>query len=165
MPDKIFLYAGSFDPVTIGHADIIERASRMCSKLYVAVLTNTSKKPLFDLDERVSLLKDIYAGSENIEIMAFDGLMKDLIPKIKADVIVRGIRNYSDFEYGMQSYAYFEKYAPGCETILFPSKPELDYISSSLVREHLRLGGSAEGLVPGIVDRRIGELYQLKRGK
>lgn len=151
MNDLKFIYSGSFDPVTIGHADIIKRASALCGNLTVAVLSNTTKQPMFSVEDRIEMLTEVCAGMKNIEIMSFDGLYKELIKETHADVIVRGVRNLDDFEYGMQSCAYFNNFIPGCETILIPSRPEYLYVSSTLVREHLLLGGSVEGLVPDCI--------------
>jgi pantetheine-phosphate adenylyltransferase len=164
MPGKTYLYCGSFDPVTLGHEDVIRRAAKQCGRLVVAVLHNTAKKPFFPVDARVGLLREVCKGLPNVEVVSFDGLMKDLVVREGADAIVRGVRNVADFEYGMASFPYFDDAAPGCETLLFPSRPALVHISSSLVREHLRLGGTVDGLVPDAVSRRIVELHQEMKG-
>jgi len=165
MNDLKFIYSGSFDPVTIGHADIINRASALCGTLVVAVLCNSLKQPMFSVEDRIKMLNEVCEELKNVEIMSYDGLYADLIKDTKASVIVRGVRNLDDFEYGMQSCAYFNDRIPGCETILMPSRPEYLYISSTLVREHLKLGGTAEDLVPEKIRNIVENSNSEMRGK
>jgi pantetheine-phosphate adenylyltransferase len=151
MKDLIYIYSGSFDPVTVGHADIIDRASALCGELVVAVLQNTSKTPMFALETRLDMLRAVCAEKKNVRVTSYGGLLKDLIPEVRANGIIRGVRGLGDFEYGMQSCSYFHAWHPACETIMIPSRPELLHISSTLAREHILLGDHARALVPDCV--------------
>lgn len=142
------VYPGSFDPCTIGHLDIIERSSKLFDKLYVAVLTNSSKSPLFTVEERIELLKKATASFDNVEICSFSGLLVDFLKDIGASVVIKGIRAVSDYEYEFQMALTNKELYPDMETLFLHSSKEFMFLSSSIVKEIAKYGGSLEGLVP-----------------
>jgi pantetheine-phosphate adenylyltransferase len=148
------LCPGTFDPVTNGHLDIIERASRLFDRLVVGVLQNPSKAPMFSVEERVSLLKEVTAGLEGVEVSTFSGLLVDYAKQQEADVIVKGLRAITDFDYELQM-AQMNHRLGGVETFFVTTNPNWSYLSSSLVKEIARLGGDVEGLVPQVVKERL----------
>jgi len=157
MPDRgIAVYPGTFDPVTLGHLDIIERAARQFEQVVVAVSTNSSKAPLFSLEERIALVKEATAALDNIEVDSFDGLLVDYARRRGAHLIVKGLRVVSDFEYEMQM-AQMNVRLGGVETLFMVASPAYSFLSSSLVKEVARLGGDVEGLVPPEVVRKLRE--------
>ena len=157
MPDRgIAVYPGTFDPVTLGHLDIIERAARQFEQVVVAVSTNPSKAPLFSLEERIAIVKEATAALTNIEVDSFDGLLVDYARRRGAHLIVKGLRVVSDFEYEMQM-AQMNVRLSGVETLFMVASPAYSFLSSSLVKEVARLGGDVEGLVPPVVVRRLRE--------
>ncbi|MER3396348.1 MAG: pantetheine-phosphate adenylyltransferase [Acidimicrobiia bacterium] len=147
------LCPGSFDPVTIGHVDIIERASARFDSLVVAVVTNPSKAPLFNTEERMGLLEEAVGHLPNVEISSFDGLLVDFAKSIGVDVIVKGLRAVSDFDYEIQM-AQMNNKLSGIETFFMAASPVTSYLSSSLVKEIARFGGDVSSLVPrGVAER------------
>ena len=150
------LCPGTFDPVTNGHLDIIERASRHFDRLVVGVLQNPSKAPLFSVEERVSLLKEVTAGLEGVEVGTFSGLLVDYAKQQGVSVIVKGLRAITDFDYELQM-AQMNHRLGGVETFFVTTNPNWSYLSSSLVKEIARLGGDVEGLVPPVVKERLVE--------
>ncbi len=148
MVQKIAVYPGSFDPVTNGHLDIIKRASRIFDKVIVAVLTNAAKNPAFTFDERVAMLKAATHGIENVEVKSFNGLLVDFVKQENASVIVKGLRAVSDFEYEFQMALLNEKLAPEIETMFLATSDRYCFLSSSIVKEIARHGGSLEDFVP-----------------
>ncbi len=150
-----FIYPGSFDPVTNGHMDIIERASRICDKLIVAVLISHTKQPLFSMDERVGLLKRAVKHLDNVEIECFSGLLVDFVANKKANVIVKGLRAVSDFEYELQMALLNQKMAPDIETMFMMSNINFSFLSSSMVKELARYGGNIKGLVPECIEEDV----------
>lgn len=157
-----FIYPGSFDPVTNGHLDIIERASKICDKLIVAVLISHSKTPLFTMDERVDLLKRAVGNCKNIEIECFSGLLVDYVNKKKANVIIKGLRAVSDFEYELQMALLNKKQSPDIETLFMMSNINYSFLSSSMVKELARYGGNIKGLVPESIEQDI--INKFKQG-
>jgi len=157
---KTFIYPGSFDPVTNGHLDIIERASKICDKLIVAVLVSHNKIPLFPMDERVDLLKRVVKDCHNVEIECFSGLLVDFVNKKQAKVIIKGLRAVSDFEYELQMELLNKKQAPEIETLFMMSNINYSFLSSSMVKELARYGGNIKGLVPQCIEEDI--LYKFK---
>lgn len=145
---KIGIYPGSFDPITNGHLDIIDRASRICDKVIVGVLDNPSKNPMFTLEERVALIKEVIKHYDNVEVASFSGLLIDYAGQINASVIIKGLRAVSDFEYEFQMALMNRKLCPDVETIFLMTSSKFSYLSSSLVKEVARFGGCIEGLVP-----------------
>jgi len=145
------VYPGSFDPVTNGHMDIIRRAAVLVDELVVAVLINTGKNPLFSQEERVEALKKAAAEIPNVRICSFSGLLIDFMEKEDISLIIKGLRAISDFEAEFQMALLNRKLSPGIETIFLPAANDHSYISSSLVKEIFRLGGSVEELVPPVI--------------
>lgn len=152
---KIGVYPGSFDPVTNGHLDIIERASKIFDKLIVAVLVNPNKTPVFDIDERVELLKETTEHLPNVEVKAFKGLLIDFMKQENAKVIVKGLRAVSDFEYEFQMALLNKKLEPSIETIFMMTNSKYSYLSSSMVKEVARFGGCIEDLVPEKIAKKV----------
>jgi pantetheine-phosphate adenylyltransferase len=152
---KLAIYPGSFDPVTNGHLDLVDRGSKLFDRLVVAVLRNLDKEPLFSLDERVEMLREATAGKANVEVGEFDGLLVEYVRQRKANVILRGIRAISDYEYELQMAMMNRKLEPTIETVfMMPAEP-YSYLSAHLVREIARLGGPLDGLIPAAVEQRL----------
>lgn len=147
------VYPGSFDPVTNGHLDIIRRAAVLVDELVVAVLVNTSKNPLFTLEERVELLRQATADIPNVRVDSFSGLLINYMKHHDIPLIVKGLRAISDFEAEFQMALMNRKLSPGAETIFLMTANENSYLSSSLVKEIYRLGGPVDALVPEVVSR------------
>ncbi|APC40960.1 pantetheine-phosphate adenylyltransferase [Clostridium estertheticum] len=139
---------GSFDPITNGHLDIIERASKVFNELIVGVVVNPAKKCLFSVDERVAQIKNVVKDLPNVRVEKFSGLLVNLMNKEDARVIVKGLRSVSDFEYEFQMAAMNNKLDPSKETVFMMTKTEYCYISSTSVKQVAMLGGSIKGLVP-----------------
>ncbi|HHV28722.1 pantetheine-phosphate adenylyltransferase [Acetivibrio mesophilus] len=152
---SIYVYPGSFDPVTNGHMDIIQRAAKLCDKLVVAVLVNSSKNPIFTLDERVDLLKCAVKGIDNVEIESFSGLLIDYMKKKNSKVIIKGLRAVSDFEYELQMALLNKNLDSDIETLFMMTNIHYSFLSSSSVRELARNKGKIDGLVPDCIKDRI----------
>ncbi|HXF56800.1 MAG TPA: pantetheine-phosphate adenylyltransferase [Actinomycetota bacterium] len=152
----VALCPGTFDPVTNGHIDIIERASRVFDTVVVAVLENPAKQPLFSVDERVAMLKEATAGLPRVEVASFSGLLVDYARARGASVVVKGIRAVSDFDVELQM-AQMNRGMSGLETVFMPTSPQWSYLSSSLIKEVVRFGGDVSGLVPPHVKERLEE--------
>lgn len=149
------LYPGSFDPVTYGHLDIIRRAAAMCDQLYVAVLNNSSKKPLFSVEEREELIREALNDLDNVTVCSFSGLTIDFAKELGAHVIVRGLRAVTDFEYELQMAQTNRKMAPDIDTVFLTTGLEYAYLSSSITKEVARFGGDISAFVPEFVADRI----------
>jgi pantetheine-phosphate adenylyltransferase len=155
MSDIVAIYPGSFDPLTNGHVDIIQRGSRLFSRIVVAVLINLEKAPLFTVPERVDIAREVFRDWKNVEVDTFDGLLVDYARTRRATVIVRGLRAISDFEFELQRALMNRRLSPEVETVfMMPAEP-YTYVSSRLVKEVVALGGSVHGLVPEIVEARL----------
>ncbi|MBA3629303.1 MAG: pantetheine-phosphate adenylyltransferase [Actinobacteria bacterium] len=154
---------GSFDPPTKGHVDVVERASRYFEGVVVAVIANPSKEPLFSVQERKGLLADALAHVGNVEIASFDGLLVDFARSRGITLAVKGLRAVSDFEYELQMAQMNTTLAPGLDTMFMTAKPSWAFLSSSLVKEVARYGGSVEGLVPPGVATALSERYGRER--
>jgi len=152
---KIWVYPGSFDPVTNGHIDIIKRSSRLCDKLIVAVGNNSSKKYSLDLSERIELLNEVLKGYENVEVDNFEGLLVNYMKNKGAFTIVKGLRAISDYEYELQMALINKNLAPEIETLFMMADIHYSYLSSSAVKELVRNGGVIDGLVPDCIRERI----------
>jgi pantetheine-phosphate adenylyltransferase len=153
----IAVYPGSFDPLTNGHIDIIQRGSRLFDRIIIAVLINLEKAPLFTVPERVQIAREVFQDRPNVEVDTFDGLLVEYARSRRASVIVRGLRAVSDFEYEMQMALMNRRLNHEVETVfMMPGEP-YTYLSSRLVKEVVALGGSVKGLVPEIVERRLRE--------
>jgi pantetheine-phosphate adenylyltransferase len=155
MKTSIAIYPGSFDPVTNGHLDLIERGEKMFDQLIVAVLKNVEKEPLFSVPERVEMLREVTKQWDAVEVDVFQGLLVDYARKRGAAVILRGIRAVSDYEYELQMALMNRKLEPRLETVfMLPGEP-YSYLSAKIVREIAHLGGPLVGLVPPIVEQRL----------
>ena len=143
------LYPGTFDPITLGHVDLVRRAARLCDKIIVAVSSNEAKQPFFSLEQRMQLAEEVLVNSEAVvEVCSFDNLTVDLARSKGADAILRGLRAISDFEYEFQLASLNRHLAPEIETVFLTPAEQYSYISSSMVREIARLGGDVSHLVP-----------------
>ena len=151
----VAIYPGSFDPVTNGHLDLIERGTKIFDRLIVAILRNLEKDPLFSLPERVEMLKEVTRPWSNVEVDVFEGLLVEYARKRNARVILRGIRAISDYEYELQMALMNRKLESQIETVFMMPAEAYSYLSSKLVREIARLGGSISGLVPPVVEQRL----------
>src|SRR5579864_9089342 len=148
---KRAIYPGSFDPVTNGHLDVVERAGRLFDEVIVAVAHNDEKQPLFSLSERLDLLRQTVAKIDNVKIAEFDGLLVEFAIEQQADAIIRGLRAVSDFEFEFQMALMNRKLKGSVETIFLMPKEEYTYLSSRLVKEIARLGGDVSKFVPVVV--------------
>lgn len=158
---KRAIYPGSFDPLTFGHIDIIERSVRLFDEVIVALLTNPQKAPLFTVEERVEIMRDILTPRfPNVQIEVFHGLLVDYATQKQAQVIVRGIRAVTDYEYEFQMALMNRRLAPGIETVFMTPAENYSYLSSKLVKEIAELGGSVSGLVPDIVEKRLKQRFR-----
>jgi pantetheine-phosphate adenylyltransferase len=155
MTETSAVYPGSFDPITNGHVDIIERGLKVFDRVVVAVLKNPKKRPLFTTKERVRMIQDIFASKPEVEVQAFDGLLVDFARAQGTPVVIRGLRAVSDFEYEFQMALMNRSLAPDIETFFMMPSVDYTFLSSNMVREVAGLGGSVEGLVPGSVARKI----------
>ncbi len=152
---QIGVCAGSFDPVTNGHVDIFNRASKMFDELVVAVFHNPGKQPLFTMEERVELLRAATSHIANVRVDGFSGLLSDYVRKQNSTVIVRGLRALSDFEYEFQRALLQKKIDPDIETVFMMTNSDYSFVSSSGIKELARFGGSIKGLVPECIERTV----------
>ncbi len=149
------VYPGSFDPITNGHLDLIDRGSRLVDRLIVAILRNESKQPLFTVEERMEMLREVVARYPNVEVDCFDGLLVDYAQARNATVLLRGIRAISDYVEELQMALMNRRLNPNVETIFMMSGEAYSFISSRLVKEVISLGGNISGLVPPSVEARL----------
>jgi len=149
------IYPGSFDPITNGHLDLISRAARLFDRLIVAILRNESKQPLFSVEERMEMLREVVRDYPNVEVDSFHGLLVDYAAAKGATVIIRGIRAISDYEYELQMALMNRRLAPSIETVFLMAGEAYSFISSRLVTEVIGLGGDISGLVPPSVEVRL----------
>ena len=156
------IYPGSFDPVTNGHLDVIRRSSKMVDELIVGVLNNNAKMPLFSVEERVRMLKEVTKDIPNVRIYPFDGLLIDFAAKMEAGVVIRGLRAITDFEYELQMSQTNHKLNPDVETIFLTTTIEYSYLSSTTVKEIASYGGDITQFVPEAV---VGKLEQKMKEK
>jgi pantetheine-phosphate adenylyltransferase len=154
---RVAIYPGSFDPLTNGHVDIIHRGARLFDRIVVALLRNIDKQPLFTIDERMAMTREVFADLGNVEVDAFGGLLVDYARRKQASAIVRGLRAVSDFEYEMQMALMNRRLDEALETVFMMPAESYSYVSSRLVKEVFALGGDVSGLVPAIVERRLRE--------
>jgi pantetheine-phosphate adenylyltransferase len=155
MAEILAIYPGSFDPITNGHLDLIERGSRLFDRLIVAVLTNLDKDPLFTVAERVEMLQEVAHGIPHVSVDTFSGLLVDYAGEKRAQVILRGIRAFTDYEYELQMALMNRKLEPELETVFLMPALSYTYVSSRLVREIFQHGGSVKDLVPPLVEERL----------
>lgn len=154
---KIAVYPGSFDPVTNGHLNIIERAINIFDELIVAVAVNPNKSTLFSAQERIYMIKEVTKNLEKVKVQKFSGLLVDFMKKNKTNVIIRGMRAISDFEYESQLALMNKKLAPEIETIFMVTCSQYTYLNSSIVKEIVSLNGCVTQLVPEIVEKKLRE--------
>ena len=155
------VYPGTFDPITCGHFDLIERAARFYDRLVIAVADNRNKNSLFSIEERVALAKEVTVDMPNVEVVGFSGVLVDFVQEIEGNVLLRGLRAVSDFEYEFQLASMNRKLAPEVETMFMTPAEQYAFISSSLVREISALGGD----VSEFVHPKVGEALRLKQGQ
>lgn len=156
---------GSFDPVTNGHLDIIERAAQLFPAVVVGVLENPSKRPLFSLEERVGLIRTAVKHLQNVEVACFSGLLVDFTRKVGSNLIIKGLRAISDFEIEFQMALNNKRMAPEIETMFMMTKNEYSFLSSSMVKEIIQFGGDISGLVPPVVETALKKKYGLNAGE
>ncbi|MBI4351608.1 MAG: pantetheine-phosphate adenylyltransferase [Elusimicrobia bacterium] len=155
MKKRTAVYPGSFDPVTFGHLDIIDRAAKIFDHVIVSVFVHSSKKSMFTVEERVSMLKAILKGRKNVTVDCFEGLLVDYVKRKKTDVVIRGLRAISDLEYEFQIAATNRTLYPGIETVFFMPRQRYTYLSSSIVRDIAHFKGDVSKLVPPYVAKVI----------
>lgn len=149
------IFPGSFDPPTNGHVDLIHRGSLLFSELTVAILQNPSKNPMFTIEERVEMLREVTSGMENVRVATFDGLMVDFARQLGATAVLRGIRAISDYEYEFQMALMNRRLAPEIETVFLQPAGRYSFLSSRMLKEVASLGGDVTGLVPPNVFKRL----------
>jgi len=154
---RIAVYPGSFDPMTNGHVDLVRRGCHIFDRVLVAVLCNTEKAPLFSVEERVGMTRDVFRREPKVKVKAFSGLLVEFLRKERTNIVLRGLRVVSDFEYEFQMALMNRRLDPEVETVFLTPKEELSYLSSRLVKEVHRLGGDVSGLVPSLVYRALRE--------
>ncbi len=151
----VAIYPGSFDPVTLGHYDIIKRSSLIFDSVIVGVLNNTSKTPLFSLEERVKMLKDTVKDLSNVSVEAFEGLLVDFVKQKKTNVVIRGLRALTDFDLEMQMAQSNRMVAPDVDTVFLSTSNEYSYLSSSVVKEYAKYGVDLKDFVPECVINKL----------
>ena len=149
------VYPGSFDPLTNGHVDIISRGARLFDRIIVAILVNAEKAPLFSMAERVEIAREVFKPFPMVEVDTFNGLLVDYVERRQAQVIVRGLRAVSDFEFEFQMALMNQRLKPAIETVFMMPAEQYTYISSRLIKEVFSLGGRVNGLVPELVEERL----------
>ena len=159
MTDRIAVYPGSFDPLTNGHLDILARARRLADRVIIAILDQDQKTPLFTVEERTAMIREIVGGDASIAVASFTGLLVEFTKRVGATIIVRGLRAVSDYEYELQMALMNRRLAPEVETVFLMAKEEYSYVSSRLVKELARLGGDVTGLVPNPVRQRLSDRF------
>ncbi len=158
------VYPGSFDPLTNGHVDIISRGARLFDRIIVSILVNAEKAPLFSMEERVEIAREVFKDQRNVEVDTFHGLLVDYVERRGAHVIVRGLRAVSDFEFEFQMALMNQRLNPRIETVFMMPAEQYTYISSRLIKEVFSLGGRVHGLVPELVELRLREKQLAPRG-
>ncbi len=152
---KIAIYPGTFDPITFGHIDVLERAAEIFDKVIIAVSTQSGKHPMFSLDERVAMIRKILKRKKNVRVESFSGLLMDFAKKKKAIAVVRGLRAVSDFEYEFQMALTNKKLASGIDTVFLMPHEKYTYLNSTIVREIAMFGGDCSGFVPVFVEKQL----------
>jgi pantetheine-phosphate adenylyltransferase len=160
---SIAIYPGSFDPPTNGHVDVITRAARLAGRLIVAVLNNTSKQPLFSVEDRIAMLREVTSNIANVEVDCFSGLLVDYAGERSADAIIRGIRALSDYESELQMALINRRLRPETETLFLMASEEFSFLSSRMIKEVITLGGDVSQFVPAPVAARLQEKLRTAR--
>lgn len=161
---KKALYAGSFDPITNGHLDIIKRAAKMFDNLIILIARNSGKSPLFTVNERIDMVKKSCQKIKNIEVCSYEGLLKDAVDTYSAQCVVRGLRSVSDYEYESQMAMMNRELNPKCETVFFMPSPKLSYVSSRMIREIASLGGDVKAFAPDFIGQQLKERLTTNAG-
>jgi pantetheine-phosphate adenylyltransferase len=156
------VYPGSFDPVTNGHIDLIERSAAVFDRVIIAILRNADKTPLFSVEERVEMMEEATRHLDNVTVTSFAGLLVDFADQIGANVIVRGIRYISDYEYELQMALMNRRLSDKVETVFMMPAEAYSFLSSKLVKEIAQFGGSVDGFVPPVVEKRLCSKFQMK---
>jgi len=156
---SLAVFPGSFDPITNGHLDIVDRVLRVFGRVRMAILVNPEKRPLFSVDERVAIIREAYRGNPRVDVDTFSGLLVDYAERAGASVIIRGIRAISDFEYEFQMALMNRRLNPQIETVFMMPAESYSYVSSRLVKEVFQLGGRVSDLVPPVVEKRLRDKY------
>ncbi|WP_028392965.1 pantetheine-phosphate adenylyltransferase [Bacillus cihuensis] len=159
---KISICPGSFDPITLGHLDIIQRAARVFDEVHVVILNNSSKKSLFTVDERIALIREVTKHIPNVKVDYFQGLTVDYAKSVNASAIIRGLRAVSDFEYEMQITSMNRVLDESIETFFIMTKNKYSFLSSSIVKEVAKYGGNISELVPAVVAESLQEKFAQK---
>lgn len=157
---KIAVYPGSFDPITNGHVDIVQRGLKIFDKMLIAVLENPKKTPLFTTKERIDMIREVFSDKKNMEVKAFGGLLVEFAKKNRAKIVIRGLRAVSDFEYEFQMALMNRKLNPEIETFFMTPSISYTFLSSKLVKEIFMLGGCLRGLVPMHVEKKLREKFK-----
>jgi len=157
---KKAVYPGSFDPITNGHVDIIQRGLKIFDKILVAVLENPKKTPLFTTKERIDMIQEVFSDEKTVEVKAFGGLLVEFAKKNRAKIVIRGLRAISDFEYEFQMALMNRKLNPEIETFFMMPNVDYTFLSSKLVKEIFMLGGCLKGLVPMHVEKKLKEKFK-----
>jgi pantetheine-phosphate adenylyltransferase len=156
---SLAVFPGSFDPITNGHLDIVDRGLAVFDRVRMAILVNPEKQPLFTVEERVAIIREAYRGNPRVEVDTFSGLLVDYASRVGASVIIRGLRAISDFEYEFQMALMNRRLDPRIETVFMMPAESYSYVSSRLVKEVFQLGGRVTDLVPPVVEKRLSEKY------
>jgi pantetheine-phosphate adenylyltransferase len=159
MKERIAVYPGSYDPLTNGHIDIIERGLKIFDKVIVAILKNPSKNSLFSIEERMDILRETFQDRNEIEVDCFEGLLVNYLRKKNVTTVVRGLRAISDFEIEFQMALMNRRIEPQCETIFLVPSVHYSFVSSRLVKEIYQLGGEIKNMIPPVVDRKLKEKF------
>ena len=153
--DIIAVYPGTFDPVTRGHIDVIHRGLRLFSKVIVAVATHPEKKPMFNVDERAAMIREAIGNHDRLEVEGFDGLLVDFVRLKRATVVLRGLRSVTDFEYELQMAQMNREMEPSVETLFIPAGIDVNFLSSTLIKEVARSGGNVSEWLPSCIARKL----------
>jgi pantetheine-phosphate adenylyltransferase len=156
---SLAIFPGSFDPITNGHLDIVDRGLGVFDRVRMAILMNPEKQPLFSVEERVAIIREAYRGNPRVDVDTFSGLLVDYARRVGASVIIRGLRAISDFEYEFQMALMNRRLSPRIETVFMMPAESYSYVSSRLVKEVFQLGGRVSDLVPAVVEKRLREKY------
>lgn len=162
MGANIAVYPGTFDPITNGHVDLIERGLRIFERIIIAVAPSSDKSPFFTLEERIDLIREVMGDNARIEIDIIDGLLVDYVKEKRASAVIRGLRAVSDFEYEFQLALMNRKMDSDCETVFLMPSDRYTYLSSSIIKEVAKFGGSLEGMVPERVVKKLKEKFKRK---